>query len=270
MSLSRFAGLYRALDFAYGCFGSGDPAPLQIGTGTYASGTASPILALGFTTLADGTILEPLNTNAPVQVGSGPNVETVTPSAVSDLTPTVYNVNSFTADFANAHGTGDLVASGTLGLQEALNAAAAAGGGIVIVDAAWFNAGGTAAIIDAAAAPSGTSIWNTSEGGGYDALIPIAASGAVDPHVSARYVITKAGIAALTLAAPTVGIDDGLTIVITSGTAYAHTLTATGLLNTGSVDVNEATFAAYAGAGLTLIAYDGKWNVQSSIGITFS
>lgn len=271
MSLSKFAGMYRALDFAFGCFGSGDPAPLQIGTGSYAAGVASPLLVFGYTTLADGTTLLPLNTNAPVQVGSGPNVEIVTPSAVSDASPGTYNAASFTADFANPHGTGDNITSGTLGLQEALNAAFAAGGGTVIVDAAWVNAGGTSAIIDAASVPNGVSIQNNSQGeGASDTLIPITASGAVNPKVAARYVITKAGVAALTLAAPTAGTDDGLTIVITSGTAYAHTLTATGLLNTGSASVNVATFAAYAGAGITLVAYNAKWNVQSSVGITFS
>lgn len=164
MSLSRFAGLYRALDFAYGCFGSNEPAPLQIGMGNYATGVQSPILILGYTTLSDGTLLEPLNTNAPVQVGSGPNIETVTPSAVSDPNPIIYNGNSFTADFANPHGAGDLIASGTWGLQEALNFAAAAGGGTVIVDAGWFGAGGTADMIDDATIPSGTAILNNKNG----------------------------------------------------------------------------------------------------------
>jgi uncharacterized 2Fe-2S/4Fe-4S cluster protein (DUF4445 family) len=101
-------------------------------------------------------------------------------------------------------------------------------------------------------------------------LIAVSASGAIAPRVQANYVITKAGVAALTLAAPTATTDDGLTITITSGTANAHTLTATGLLNTGSASVNVATFAAFAGAGLTLVAYQGKWNVVASTGITFS
>jgi hypothetical protein len=34
--------------------------------------------------------------------------------------------------------------------------------------------------------------------------------------------------------------------------------------------VNLATFAAFAGAGLTLMAYNGTWNVIASVGITFS
>ena len=98
----------------------------------------------------------------------------------------------------------------------------------------------------------------------------IAANGAVPPHVSHTYAITKAGVAALTLAAPTATTDDGLEVCLTSNTANAHTLTATGLLQTGSASVNLATFAASAGAGLTLMAYQGKWNVICSVGITFS
>jgi hypothetical protein len=101
-------------------------------------------------------------------------------------------------------------------------------------------------------------------------LIPIIASGAIAPRNAAAYVITKAGVAAETLAAPTAGTDDGLMITLTSGTAFSHTLTATGLLNTGSASVNVATFAAFAGAGLVLMAYNGKWNVISATGITFS
>lgn len=102
-------------------------------------------------------------------------------------------------------------------------------------------------------------------------LSPLAgAADAINPHVPANYVVTKAGVDAMTLAAPTAGVDDGLEITITSGTANAHTLTATGLLNTGSASVNVATFAAFAGAGLTLMAYNGKWNVIAAVGITFS
>lgn len=167
MSLSRFAGLYNALDFFYGGTSSPNdtaPGPLQVGTGSYASGAQTLILAWGQTTLADGTNLSPLDTNAPITIGSGPNQETVTPSAVSVADPTVYNQSTVTATFTYAHGTGDLITSGTYGLQEALNAAAANGGGTVIVDAAWFNAGGTTGIINAATIPSGTAILNNKNG----------------------------------------------------------------------------------------------------------
>lgn len=98
----------------------------------------------------------------------------------------------------------------------------------------------------------------------------LAASGAIPPRWPGVYNVTKAGVAALTLAAPTAGVDDGVVITVTSSTANAHTLTATGLLQTGTASVNVATFAAQAGAGVTLMAVNGKWNVISSVGITFS
>src|SRR6266705_3989968 len=101
------------------------------------------------------------------------------------------------------------------------------------------------------------------------ALNPIAASGAISPEKAGRFIITKAGVAALTLAAPSLQ-DDGLLIQITSVTANAHTLTATDLLNTGAAANDLATFAAFAGAGLTLMAYNGAWYVLQQVGITFS
>jgi hypothetical protein len=101
-------------------------------------------------------------------------------------------------------------------------------------------------------------------------IVLVSASGAIDPHTPNRYFINKAGVAALTLAAPTAGADDGLTLLFNSTTANAHTITATGLLKTGSANVNVATFAAQAGAGLTLIAFNGLWYVDSANAITFS
>jgi hypothetical protein len=113
----------------------------------------------------------------------------------------------------------------------------------------------------------GAAVWVA---GSPQAWSPISASGAINPHAAAAYIITKPGIAVLTLAAPTVGVDDDKVITISSSTLYAHTLTATGLLGTGTSAVNEATFAAYRGAGLVLKAFGGYWNVISSVGISFS
>jgi len=98
----------------------------------------------------------------------------------------------------------------------------------------------------------------------------ITANGAINPNTAAWYVITKAGVAGMTLGSPTVTTDDGKIIMVQSNTANAHTITATGLFNTGSASVNLATFAAFAGAGVLLMAYQGKWNVLSATGITFS
>ena len=98
----------------------------------------------------------------------------------------------------------------------------------------------------------------------------LTTNGAINPHTQAVYVVTKAGVLADTLAAPTAIVDDFKMITILSSTANAHTVTATGLLQTGSASVNVATFAANAGASLTLMAYNGKWLVVSSNQITFS
>lgn len=117
---------------------------------------------------------------------------------------------------------------------------------------------------------SGTFSGAVSSNGAIDVLTALTTNGAINPNTPATYVITKAGVLADTLAAPTATTDDGKIITITSATANAHTLTATGLLQTGSASVNLATFAAQPGAGLTLMAYQGKWNVLGSVGITFS
>lgn len=98
----------------------------------------------------------------------------------------------------------------------------------------------------------------------------LSVNGAIPPHTAHTYVITKAGVLADTLAAPTATTDDGLEITIVNTTANAHTLTATGLLKTGSAAVNVATFNPFAGASLTLMAYQALWYVIAANGISFS
>ena len=105
-----------------------------------------------------------------------------------------------------------------------------------------------------------------SNAGAFQNVIYVTASGALAPQ-GALYVANNAGVLALTLAAPA---TDGIHLILTSNTAYAHTLTATGLLQTGSASVNVATFAAHPGASVELVAIGGKWNVISSNAITFS
>ena len=94
----------------------------------------------------------------------------------------------------------------------------------------------------------------------------------INAHVSGNYIITQSGAAdTMTLAAPTAGVDDGLSINIYSYTSQAHTLTATGLLQTGqSGKTGVLTFAAYPGCGCTLRAYNGYWQVISSQSMTYS
>lgn len=164
-----FAGSFRAASYAYGI--SADIPGLIVDNpsgATGSSGAQTMNVAFGTTTLQDGKVIAPLATNAPIIVGTGASADTVTPSAVNNNTPLVYQSSSFTATVSHAHGTGDKVASGTAGLQEAINAANAFGGGEVIVDAQWTQIGGTDAMIDAAIVTAGVSIVDLRTGGEVD------------------------------------------------------------------------------------------------------
>lgn len=144
---TRFAGRYNALDFAYGRVAGAAPLTVAPGVST-AAGVATLLLNTGWTTLGDGTTVFPLATNAPITVSQGSTQETVTPTAVSGCT--VYGIElqcNVTATFTYAHGNGDSIMSGTMGVQEAVNFANANGGGEVVVDGRWGLAGGTNAII---------------------------------------------------------------------------------------------------------------------------
>lgn len=98
----------------------------------------------------------------PITVGAGTTKETVTPTAVSGcFLGAPAGSCSITATFVNAHGQGELVTSGSLGIQEAINDAAAFGGGLVQVDSSLAQMGGGDAAIQAlevAAKP----VWNVS------------------------------------------------------------------------------------------------------------
>ena len=157
---SVFGGQWVAANFAYGS--PGGPAALICQQPVAIPGSPlvaqSMTLAFTFTVTIDGITFWPLSTLAPVNVGSDGNAEKVTPVSVSGGNTTVYQGGSFTADFANGHGSGDYVCSATFGLQEALNLAGAAGGGKVIIDEQWVKLGGTTTIKNAATLPSGVTI----------------------------------------------------------------------------------------------------------------
>lgn len=77
-------------------------------------------------------------------------------------------------------------------------------------------------------------------------------------------VLTHADAGAYTLAAPS-ALQDGMEMVFTAGVAAAHVITATGLLKDGTTGThNTATFAAYLGASLRLVAYSQLWHVTDN------
>lgn len=84
---------------------------------------------------------------------------------------------------------------------------------------------------------------------------------AVEQH---KAIISKTSAAAMTLAAPTAA-QAGIEIVLTSGTAYAHVITATGLIDDGVTGgaKNTVTLGAFVGATATLFAYNLHWVLKS-------
>jgi hypothetical protein len=67
-----------------------------------------------------------------------------------------------------------------------------------------------------------------------------------------------------TLIAPVAGADDGLSIAFYSASAFAHKITSTGNISSGTSSANSIALAAFAGAGVILRAYNGKWQIIGS------
>jgi hypothetical protein len=146
---------------------------VRIFSGNNASGAATITLSSASVRLQDGRTIVPFSAGGfnilgqpgsfpaiPITVGAGTTKETVTPTAASGCyVGAPQGSCSITATFANAHGQGELVTSGSAGIQEAINDAAFFGGGLVTVDgSANFYLGGsasvTAAIVAALPMPS--------------------------------------------------------------------------------------------------------------------
>jgi hypothetical protein len=98
-------------------------------------------------------------------------------------------------------------------------------------------------------------------------LSPIVLSGGTDAipaHVTGTYVVTTAGVDAMTLAAPTVTTDDGIVIKVTLSTNAAHTITCTGgTLRPGTAAVTTVNFASFRGSSIELMAWQGNWYVMA-------
>ena len=140
---------------------------IRIYSGNNASGAATITLSSGSIRLPDGRTIVPFSAGGfnilgqpgpypaiPIYVGAGTTRELVTPTAVSGCyVGAPQGSCSITATFSNAHGQGELVTSGSFGIQEAINDAGFFGGGVVSVDSSEnFYAGGAQTITTAMAA----------------------------------------------------------------------------------------------------------------------
>lgn len=88
--------------------------------------------------------------------------------------------------------------------------------------------------------------------------------------------LTKAGVAAMTLADPVAGLpsaggDDGKELTIIGLTANAHTVTIAGGLNGGGASADVGTFGGAVGDRFSVVAYNGKWYSSGvNVNVTFA
>ncbi len=269
---ARVAGVFVASNFAYG-YANDFPGGVLI-SGNTGTGAGSVIVVRApqpflpaQVTLPDGSYLDPYAITASITIEDA-NPETVTPTAVSINTD---GTVSITANLSHTHGQGALILSGTVGLQEALNAAAAAGGGVVVVDSAWTNLGGTQAILNAATPAAGVSILDNR---GTLGQIYTGAAGSVAITVPAQVNIarlTDATAGSYTLATPTAA-DNCKLLYIESETAEAHTVTtaANKIVDGSGTNGDTLTCAVHIGANCILMAANLLWTVVSLKNITLS
>lgn len=125
---------------------------------------------------------------------------------------------------------------------------------------------GTAAVAHTTLAPAVIGLPADFPPGPVENDLSYGADGAIS-IVPGQVWLTKATALAATLADPTQA-QNGLTMVFTSRTAAAHVITGVNIWD-GTATVNTTlTFAAVAGASITLQAQNGAWNVISLNAVT--
>jgi hypothetical protein len=121
--------------------------------------------------------------------------------------------------------------------------------------------------IDVAIALVNTTLSGLGASVGPGSVPTYAADGAITQKLG-TVTISKGSAAAMTLAAPTSGTDDGKHLTILSTTAFAHVVTGAAGFNGGAN--HTATFGAAVGNMLKLVAIGGVWYEEPSTGITLS
>lgn len=142
-------------------------------------------------------------------------------------------------------------------------AAGSSVGGAYMPDASYNRTGAT----DTAGTYAGPVITAPTITGGTTTAIPVVTTIAGDGAITiaqGTVILTKGSAAAITLAAPTAA-QAGTTIAIVAQSAFAHVVTATGLIDDGVTggSKNTWTSAAFVGSTVTLQAIGLKWSVLS-------
>src|SRR4051812_31792756 len=99
LSSQTFSGYRRAVDFAYG----DTINPLRLAFPTSIGASVQVVLQHGTIVLSTGEVVFPLTTNTPITIGTGGGAETITPSAVVCITPSLLNTCTFTASLTKTH-----------------------------------------------------------------------------------------------------------------------------------------------------------------------
>lgn len=119
------------------------------------------------------------------------------------------------------------------------------------------------------------SSWDGASDGTNDVLADVvhntitdyAADGAIADK-TALVTLSKAGVGAYTLAAPTATLDDGkvLTLLATSANAHVVTSSVVGFNAKGSS--GTCTFGGAKGDSVVLVALGGNWYTKSKVNVT--
>lgn len=104
-------------------------------------------------------------------------------------------------------------------------------------------------------------------------VVAVTADGAIAvPSGNTDYFITKAGVAAMTIADPANNAaTNGKRLQFISATANAHTLdnsAGSGFFSSGGATKDVATWGGAIGDRLTIEAYAGKWYIVDLLNIT--
>jgi hypothetical protein len=245
-------GLIFAGDYNYGGGPSTIvPGPLFVATngGNNAVGLqAITVRAFACISTIGGDIFMPFATNAPITIDSGSNAETVTPTSVSCSTPTVDGTCTIVANFANLHGAGARIASGTGGLQEALNRAMLSGGGVVTVDQQWAKSVG---------ANASTILFSTIQMGGL--ATGLGPNGGFSPTV---YIRDQRG------PLPQFFFPRPGPVLISAPSAPTLALSATGGMNTGTYFVGQVCLDPFGQPTLQSSANSSVTATSANPGIT--
>jgi hypothetical protein len=194
--------------------------------GPYTTSNTQLVVSPANVVLSDGYTFEPWATTVPLSIGQGANNEALTPTAVSiGACPTGYGGTCATLTFSSlsyTHGSGDLVTSGTSGIEDAIYDASQNGGGDVL----WFvDCGALTLSTSSATNTLACKIPNNYVTGGVGALI---------------------GTTITTATSYSVGIASHTTDFLNACTAITATNTAAGCNKSPTVEAANTSFAMTA------------------------